>query len=197
MTEQQPDSQTDTARILLEIFEERGLESVRREEEVDYKAQKEMEKTNGLMRFSIYIAFFLTPIVFYLIGTLILDMGVITDRVEEMAHDTTKMRGNFDQVTQLIGAMDNSVLQISHSIEVIPPMAERVGGMDNDVHLMVGAMNGITQNIQQVDVLMSAMDYDMAQMNGAFGRLNLNVFRMGHDVHTLSNPMRMIPFFSR
>jgi methyl-accepting chemotaxis protein len=173
------------------------LESVRREEEVDYKAQKEMEKTNGLMRFSIYIAFFLTPIVFYLIGTLILDMGVITDRVEEMAHDTTKMRGNFDQVTQLIGAMDNSVLQISHSIEVIPPMAERVGGMDNDVHLMVGAMNGITQNIQQVDVLMSAMDYDMAQMNGAFGRLNLNVFRMGHDVHTLSNPMRMIPFFSR
>jgi hypothetical protein len=197
LTEQQPDSQTDTARILLEIFEERGLESVRREEEVDYKAQKEMEKTNGLMRFSIYIAFFLTPIVFYLIGTLILDMGVITDRVEEMAHDTTKMRGNFDQVTQLIGAMDNSVLQISHSIEVIPPMAERVGGMDNDVHLMVGAMNGITQNIQQVDVLMSAMDYDMAQMNGAFGRLNLNVFRMGHDVHTLSNPMRMIPFFSR
>ena len=197
MTEQQPDSQTDTARILLKIFEERGLESVRREEEVDYKAQKEMEKTNGLMRFSIYIAFVLTPIVFYLIGTLILDMGVITDRVEEMAHDTTKMRGNFDQVTQLIGAMDNSVLQISHSIEVIPPMAERVGGMDNDVHLMVGAMNGITQNIQQVDVLMSAMDYDMAQMNGAFGRLNLNVFRMGHDVHTLSNPMRMIPFFSR
>ena len=197
MTEQQPDSQTDTARILLKIFEERGLESVRREEEVDYKAQKEMEKTNGLMRFSIYIAFVLTPIVFYLIGTLILDMGVITDRVEEMAHDTTKMRGNFDQVTQLIGAMDNSVLQISRSIEVIPPMAKRVGGMDNDVHLMVGAMNGITQNIQQVDVLMSAMDYDMAQMNGAFGRLNLNVFRMGHDVHTLSNPMRMIPFFGR
>jgi len=197
LTEQQPDSQTDTVRILLKIFEERALESVGHEEEIDYKAQKEMEKTNGRVRFLIYIAFFLTPIVFYLIGTLILEMGVITDRVEETAHDTTKMRGNFAQVTELIGAMDNSVLEISRNMEVIPPMAGRVRGMDNDVHAMVGAMNGITQNIQQVDAVMITMDSGMAQMNGAFSHLDLNVFRMGRDVLTLSNPMRMIPFFSR
>lgn len=197
MTDQQPDAEEDAVRILLRVFEERASESVRHEEEIDYKAQQEMEKTSRLMRVSIYIAFILTPIVFYLIGTLVLDMDDITDRVSEMAHDVTKMRRDFDQVSMLVGTMDDSVVKISRNIEVLTPMAGRVRGMHGDLHLMVDAMNGITQDVRQVDTLMTAMDYDMAQMNGVFGNLNLNVLRMGRDVHTLSNPMRMIPFIGR
>lgn len=197
MTDQQADSEDDAVRILLRVFEERASESVRHEEEIDYKAQQEMEKTSRLIRVSAYIAFLLTPIVFYLIGTLIRDMGVITNRVSEMAHDVTSMRRDFDQVSMLVGSMDDSVVEISRNIEVITPMAGRVRGMHGDLHLMVGAMNGITRDVRQVDALMTAMDYDMAQMNGVFSHLNLNVLRMGRDVHTLSNPMRMIPFLGR
>lgn len=197
MTEQQPPPEPDAVTILLNVFKDRMTDSVKSEEDMDYKAQQAMHKTHKITHFSLYAAFILTPVIFYLIGTLVLDMSTITNRMEVMAADVAAMKSDFDQVSAVMTAIDTSVVNMSRNIAVIPDMDTQVAGMNQDFTLMVGAMGGITPDVNLIDRLLSGMDYDMAQMNNLFGHLNHNVFFMGRDVNTLSSPMRMMPFFGR
>ena len=86
MADQPVNPAPDAAAILLKIFEERMTDSVKTEEEMDYKAQQAGQKTHKITQFAMYSAF-TPPVIFYLIGTLVLDMGVITDRMSVMAED--------------------------------------------------------------------------------------------------------------
>ena len=137
----------------------------------------------------------LTPVVFFLIGSLVLSMGVITDRMGVMAENVAGMRGNFDETTARMDDIDRSVAHMTHNVAFIPGMERDMLRMRHDFSDMTGTMNGLSPNMQQIDQTLAGMDFDMAQMNNVFGHLNLNVFSMGRDVNTMSTPMRMFPFF--
>jgi len=197
MTEQSEPGEQDTATLLLKVFEERMTESVATEEEMDYRAQQSAQQTQKITKISLYVAFIFTPVIFYLIGTLVLAMGTITDRMKMMAEDVGSMKHDFDQVSALMKGMDASVVNMSNNIKVIPEMATQVAGMNGNFTEMVGAMQRITPEVGNIDHLLGGMDKNMDHMNGLFGHMNRNVLFMSRDVNTLSSPMRMIPFFGR
>lgn len=164
---------------------------------MDYTARQAMKKTHKITLFGLYTAFILTPVMFFLIGTLLLDMGTITNRMAVMADDVAAMKRDFDQVSTVMTSIDKSVVNMSNNIAVIPVMDEQLVGINRNFTLMTGAMGEVTQDVTEIDRLLGRMDYDMAHMNNLFSYMNHNVLFMGRDVNTLSSPMRMMPFFER
>ena len=63
MNEEENSHEPDAATVLLRVFEERILQSVRDEEKIDYDAQKALQKTQRITQISLYTAIFLTPII--------------------------------------------------------------------------------------------------------------------------------------
>jgi hypothetical protein len=179
----------------LKILEGRMEEAVRREEDVDFEGQRAAKVTQVISQMAVYASFFLTPVIFYLIFSLILSMGVITDRMQVMADKVGGMRGNFDDVAQRMAAIDVSVTHMEGNVAHMPGMEKRMHQMRGDFDQMTETMNGIAPNMRDIDWTLGGMGRDMAQMNQVFGHLNLSVFSMGHDVNTMSGPMRMLPFF--
>lgn len=196
----QTESSLDSASIalMLKVFEERGKQSVKDEEDMDFHAQQEMEKTQRIRRFSLYLAFGLTPLICILIATLVFDMGKITNNMQKMQGNISQMQNDFEHVTTLVGNMDSSVSQISQKMAVMPQMHTDVAGMEGNFQQMTTAMRGITPNVGEINRLLAYMERDMAQMDALFGHLNYSVLFMGKNVDTLSGPMKVMkPFFGR
>jgi hypothetical protein len=189
--------ESDAATVLLRVFEERTRQSVLEEEKIDFDAQRVWQRTNRITLTSVVSAIALTPFIFYLIGTLMSDMGTISEQMGIMRDDVAAIKTDFDEVAVLMSGMDNAVSNMTHSIEVVPLMSTEAAGMNNNFSLMVGAMNGITPNVSEIDRLLAVMDYDMAHMSNLFDHINRHVLFMGRDVNTMSGPMRMMPFFGR
>jgi hypothetical protein len=194
-TETSQDSSESPVAYALQILEERLEEAVRREEDVDFEGQRTARVTQMISQGALYVSFLLAPVVFYLIFSLILSMGVITDRMEVMKNQVVGMRGNFDQVTERMAAIDQSVGHMTGNVAEMPGMEQHMQQMRGDFAVMTRAMEGIAPDMQVIDQTLARMDVDVAQMNNVFGHLNLNVFSMGRDVNTMSSPMRMLPFF--
>jgi hypothetical protein len=187
----------DAQLLIFRIIEERLRETVQREEEIDYQSAKDNRYTQLIGRGALLVVLLLTPPVFYLIWSLVLSMGTITDRMEAMRTDVTGMRGNFDEVSMRVAQLDASVASMSGNISVLPPMEARVADMRRDYDQITGAMGTISPNLSTIDNTLFVMDQNMARMNYVFGFLNRDVFRMQRNVNQMSSPMRMIPFFGQ
>lgn len=179
------------------IIEERLEDLLKREEDVDFRGVRDSQRTNLIGRISIVLVMILTPPVFYLIWTLVGDMGIITERMDYMKVQVADMRTDFDEVAMRMTEIDTSVSNMSNNIAVIPPMELRLHGMRGDVDTIAAAMGGIAPNVTTIDHTLGIMDQDMAQMSYVFGFLNRDVFSMTRHVNQMSSPMRMIPFFGR
>jgi hypothetical protein len=190
-----PDPPSAPVLRALGILEARLVAAVGPEEDLDYHAQRTARATQLISYGALGIAMLLTPVIFYLIGSLVLSMGVITDRMGVMSENVAGMRGNFDETTARMGDIDRSVAHMTQNVAYIPGMERDMLRMRHDFSAMTETMSGLSPNMQQIDLTLAGMDYDMAQMNTVFGHLNLNVFSMGRDVNTMSGPMRMFPFF--
>jgi hypothetical protein len=190
-----PDPSAAPVLRALGILEARLMAAVGPEEDLDYQGQRTARTTQVISQIAFGIAMLLTPVVFFLIGSLVLSMGVITDRMGVMAENVAGMRGNFDETTARMDDIDRSVAHMTHNVAFIPGMERDMLRMRHDFSAMTGTMNGLSPNMQQIDQALAGMDFDMAQMNNVFGHLNLNVFSMGRDVNTMSTPLRMFPFF--
>jgi hypothetical protein len=189
---------SDDAQLLtFKIIEERLRETVQREEEIDYKSAKDNLRTQQIGRGALLVVLALTPPVFYLIWSLVLSMGIITDRMQAMRDDVSGMRTNFDEVSVRVAQIDDSVGNMSGNISVLPPMEERVAGMRRDYDQITGAMGTISPNVSTIDNTLFVMDQNMARMNYFFGFINRDVFRMQRNVNQMSSPMRMIPFIGQ
>ncbi|MGV6809615.1 MAG: hypothetical protein ACWA5U_07040 [bacterium] len=179
----------------LEIFKQRANEAVKADEDMDYKAQKSMQHAEWIRHIAFAIALLLTPIIFYLIMALVLDMGKITERMGSMQSDIATMNNDFSKVSSLMNEMDQSIMQMNNHVKVIPPMGQNVKGMETEFGQMVTAMQTIQPNVHQINGFLSIMYQDMSQMNQQFSYLNYNVYQMQDDVDTMSAPMRLIPSF--
>ena len=179
----------------LSVLEGRLAAAVRREEDLDYQGQRTARTTQIISHTALGLAMLLTPVVFYLIGSLVLSMGVITDRMGVMSENVAGMRGNFDETTARMGDIDTSVAHMAGNVAYIPGMERDMLRMRHNFADMTATMDVLAPNMQQIDQTLAGMDFDVAQMNNVFGHLNLNVFSMGRDVNTMSSPMRMFPFF--
>ncbi len=195
MTVQTPASEEDPTLLIFRIIQDRLRASVAREEEIDYRRVQDIRRTFWVARTSLFIVMVLSLPVFYLIWTLVGAMGTITERMEQMQVQVSTMRRDFDEVSQLIRTIEGSVAQMRQHIAVIPPMERRLFRMREDFDVMAVAMNqGITPHVVTIDQILAAMEINMAQMNQAFGVVNLHVFRMQKEVNTMSSPLRMMPF---
>ena len=199
MTDETTNHESDDASSLLifRIIKQRLEEMVEREEETDYRGVRDSRRTFLISRTALIVSLLLTPPVFYLIWTLVGDMGIITERMEHMKAQVTNMRQDFDDVALRVSSIDGSVSEMSRNIAVIPPMDQRLLGMRDDFDTMTVAMGEITPNVTTIDQILGIMDRDMAQMNHAFGFVNRDVFHMRHNVNKMSSPMRMFPFFGQ
>lgn len=192
------DEPSGAAQLLtFRIIEQRLRETVQREEEIDYKSAKDNQRTHLIGRISLFGTLLLTPPVFYLIWTLVISMGVITDRMSVMKENIGQMRVNFDDVALHVASIEHSVANMRDNIQVIPPMEQRVRGMRQDYDVITSAMGSIAPNVSTIDKTLVVMDQDMARMNYVFGFLNRDVFMMRRNVNQMSSPMRMIPFFGQ
>ncbi len=199
MTDETSNDESGDASTLLifRTIKQRLEEAVARDEDIDFRGVRDSSRTQLIGRSALLGVLLLTPPVFYLIWTLVEDMGTITDRMEHMRVQVAGMRQDFDEVARRMTSIDAAVTQMSHSIAVIPPMEQRLTGMRGDFNVMTAAMGGITPNVTTIDRILGVMDRDMAEMNHAFGSVNRDVFHMRHNVNQMSSPMRMIPFFGR
>lgn len=179
----------------LEIFKERANDAVKADEEIDYRAQKSMQHAEWIRHISFAFSLLLTPIVFYLIMSLVLDMGKITERMASMKDDISTMNDDFSNVSSLMEQMDQSINHMNQNVTVIPPMYQYVNTMEQDFGQMLTAMQTIQPNVHHINGFLSVMYQDMYQMNQQFSYLNYNVYRMQDDVDNMSAPMRMIPSF--
>jgi archaellum component FlaC len=179
------------------IIEERLQQAVQREEETDYQSSRANRRTQSIGRLSLLVVVLLTPPVFYLIWTLVVAMGVITDRMGAMHAEVGAMETRFDEVAVRMKRINGAVASMSQNIAVIPPMEERLLGMRQDMGRISGSMDGIAPNVHGVDQVLGGMDQNLLQMNHAFGILTRDVFRMRKNVNQMSSPMRMIPFLGQ
>ncbi len=187
----------DSSLLIFRIIEQRLSEAVTREEDIDFRGVRDSRHTFLIGRTALIITMLLAPPVFYLIWTLVGDMGLITERMEHMKVQVAEMRQDFDEVALRMDRIDGAVSKMSRSIAVIPPMEQRLAGMRGDFDVMTEAMGGITPNVTNIDKILGVMDRDMAEMNTAFGFVNRDVFQMRHNVNQMSSPMRMFPFFGQ
>jgi archaellum component FlaC len=139
----------------------------------------------------------LTPPVFYLIWTLVMSMGVITERMQVMHAQVDQMEQRFDEVAVRMKRINGSVSNMSRNISVIPPLEQRMLGMREDMGVISGSMEGIAPNVHAIDQILGGMDHNLARIDYVFGFLNRDVFRMRNDVNQMSSPMRMVPFFGQ
>jgi hypothetical protein len=197
MTADEEDSTNDAQILMFKIIEKRLKETVQHEEERDYQGTKDNRRTQLIGRGSLLIVLLLTPPVFFLIWSLVLSMGIITDRMQAMRDDVSGMRANFDEVSVRVAQIDASVANMSGNISVLPPMQERVAGMRRDYDQITAAMGTISPNVGTIDGTLLTMDQNMARMNYVFGFINRDVFRMQRSVNQMSSPMRMMPFFGQ
>lgn len=199
MSDEISNGESDDAPSLLifRIIKRRLEESVVREEDIDFRGVRDSSRTQRIGHVSLLGTMLLALPVFYLIWTLVGDMGIITDRMEYMKVQVAEMRQDFDEVALRMASIDAAVSNMSSSISVIPPMEQRLAGMRGDFNVMTAAMGGITPNVSTIDQILGVMDQDMAQMNHSFGFVNRDVFHMRHNVNKMSSPMRMFPFFGR
>lgn len=196
----QATSEDSGASVHLEVFriiDERLEEAVRREEETDYRSAKANRVTQTVGRLSMIVVALLTPPVFYLIWTLVMSMGVITDRMEVMHAQVDQMETRFDEVAVRMTRINSAVSNMSQNIAVIPPLEQRMLSMRDDMGLISGSMDGIAPNVRVIDQILGGMDQNLARIDYVFGFLNRDVFRMRKDVNQMSSPMRMIPFFGQ
>ncbi len=199
MTDETSNNESADASSLLifRIMKQRLEEAVARDEDIDFRGVRDSNRTQLIGRFALLGGVLLTPPVFYLIWTLVGDMGIITERMEHMKVQVAEMRQDFDEVALHIANIDDAVLGMSSSIAVIPPMDRRLVNMLGNFSDMTAAMGGITPNVSTIDRILGVMNRDMAEMDNAFGVVNRDVFRMRHNVNQMSSPMRMIPFFGQ
>lgn len=179
------------------IIDERLQDAVRREEDTDYRSAKANRRTQTIGRISLAAVGLLTLPVFYLIWTLVVAMGVITDRMGSMHEEVGLMEQNFDEVAVRIHHINTAVGNMTHNIAVIEPMEQRLLSMRSDVDAISSSMGGIAPNVHVIDGILAGMDQDLVQMNQVFGFLNRDVFRMRQNVNQMSSPMRMMPFFGQ
>jgi hypothetical protein len=179
------------------IIDERLQEAVRREEETDYRSSKANRVTQTIGRLSMIAIALLTPPVFYLIWTLVMSMGVITERMQVMHAQVDQMEQRFDEVAVRMKRINGSVSNMSRNISVIPPLEQRMLGMREDMGVISGSMEGIAPNVHAIDQILGGMDHNLARIDYVFGFLNRDVFRMRNDVNQMSSPMRMVPFFGQ
>ena len=185
----------DPSLLIFRIIQERLQAAVARGEEIDYRRVQDSRRTFRIARISLAAVMVLSLPVFYLIWTLVGAMGTITERMEQMKVQVATMRRDFDEVSQLIQSIEGSVANMRQNIAVIPPMEKRLFQMREDFDVMAVSMNqGITPHVVSIDEILAVMEPNMAQMNQAFGLVNLDVFRMRKDVNTMSSPLRMMPF---
>lgn len=188
---------SDATTLLLRVFEERIAESVRADETMDFDAQKVMLRTQRISRIAQGVAFIMTPVIFYLIGSLVLDMGTITDRMGQMSTHVSTMDNDFKEVSALMHAMDASVVNMSNNISVIPAINTQIAAMDTNFSQMTVSMQGIAPSVGEINRMLSIMEQDMAQMDALFGHLNYSMLFMGRNVNTMSRPMRWMPSFMK
>lgn len=194
ITDKESEAYSSTA-LILQVFEERTAESVQNDEEMDYEAQNAMISTQRISRIALIVSSLLSIAVFYLIGTLVLSMGKITERMQVMTENVAFMDEDFNEVSNLMRKLDSSVIHMSSNISGIPVLGTHVTLIDENFVQMVGAMNGIRPGVGEIDQLLSVMERDMKQMNSVFDQLNYTVGFMARDVNTLSAPIRMMPPF--
>ncbi len=193
-------SDDEAASAQLEVFriiDERLQDAVRREEDTDYRSNRANQRTQLIGRLSLLTVLLLTPPVFYLIWTLVLAMGVITDRMGVMYGEVDGMRVDLGDVAARMVEINGSVARMSENIAVLPPMEERLGGMRADLGSMSGAMSTIAPNVHAIDQTLGGMQQNMGRMDAVMGFLNQDMFRMRHNVNQMSSPMRMMPFFGQ
>ena len=185
----------DSSLLIFRIIQARLQASVAQEEEIDYCRVQASRRTFWISRISLAVVMVLSLPVFYLIWTLVDAMGTITVRMEQMKVQVATMRRDFDEVSQLIQTIEGAVANMRQNIAVIPPMEKRLFQMREDFDVMAVAMNrSITPHVVSIDQILAVMEANMAQMNQAFGFVNLDVFRMRKNVNTMSSPLRMMPF---
>ena len=195
---QEPENQCTPSLTVVRVIESRLKEFVGREEKTDYQGVRDSQRTFLIGRVSLILSGLLTLPVAYLIFTLVRDMGKVTRHMDQMNTEVVTMRRHFDEVARIVGQLDTSMLNMSRAIAVLPPMERRLAGMRGDFDIITAAMNGgITPNVTTIDDILGVMDRDMAEMNQAFGFVNRDVFFMRHNVHQMSSPLRMMPFFGR
>ena len=194
-TETLPDPEPSPVMHALRVLEGRLAEAVQREEETDFQGQRAARTTQVISQIAQVSLIVLTPIIFYLIFSLILAMGIITDRMGAMAVKVAGMRVSFDETTERMDGIDRSVVHMTGNVGHIPGMEQDMQRMRRDFAAMTETMNALAPNMQVIDQILAGMDFDVAQMNQVFGHVNSNVFSIGKDVNTMSTPMRMFPFF--
>ena len=200
MTDQATTEDPSGSSPQLEVFriiDERLQEAVQREEDTDYRSAKANRRTQTIGRISLAAVGLLTLPVFYLIWTLVVSMGVITDRMGAMHGQVGQMEQSFDEVAVRIQHINTAVGNMANNIAVIEPMEQRLLVMRDDIDSISASMGGIAPNVHAIDGILGGMDQNLVQMNHVFGFLNRDVFRMRQNVNQMSSPMRMMPFFGQ
>lgn len=192
-----PDDALSAQLEVFRIIDERLQDAVRREEDTDYRSYRANQRTQLIGRISLFTILLLTPPVFYLIWTLVLAMGVITDRMEVMQGEVDGMAQDLTEVASRMVEINGSVARMTENIAVLPPMEQRLGGMRADLGSMAGGMSTIAPNVHAIDQTLGGMQQNMGRMDQVMGFLNQDMFRMRHNVNQMSSPMRMMPFFGQ
>jgi prophage DNA circulation protein len=152
------------------------------------------EKTNMIIRSSLFAAMLLTPFLFYMIFTLTLDMTQISSVMRDMDAHMAGMSGHFDTVASSTNAMRGQVIGMSESIAVLPQIDGTVFGMQEPLGNMTDTMQQLRDSMQGMDDDMRFITHNVSGMNDAFSQMNRSVFSMQNDIGTLSRPAQMMPF---
>jgi hypothetical protein len=191
------DSALSTQLEVFRIIEGRLQEAVRREEDVDYRSARANQRTQLIGRLSLFTVLLLTPPVFYLIWTLVIAMGIITDRMGAMHGEVGGMTEDLAEVSARMVQINGSVARMTEHIAVLPPMEQRLRAMRGDLGAMTGSMSTIAPDVGAIDQTLAGMQHNMGRMDEVMGFLSQDMFRMRHNVNQMSSPMRMIPFFGQ
>ncbi|WPL11136.1 hypothetical protein Thiosp_00864 [Thiorhodovibrio litoralis] len=181
----------------LSIINERLEQTVKQEEDVDFRHSQSNQRTQLIGRVASIIMLVLTPPVFYLIWTLVGAMGVITERMGNMYGEIDAMQEDFSQVALHVSTIDTAVGRMRDHMSVMPPLEIKLRQMRGDIDLITGAMGDISPNVSGIGETVGGIDHNMIEMNQAFGLLNRDMFIMRRNVNQMSSPMRMMPFFGQ
>jgi hypothetical protein len=179
------------------IINGRLAQTVKDEEDVDYRHSQCNQRTQLIGRVSTILMLLLTPPVFYLIWTLVGAMGVITERMGNMYGEIHAMTEDFHEVSARVASIDSAVGQMRNHMGVMPPMDLKLRHMHEDIDLITGAMGDIAPDVGGIGQIIGGIDQHMGEMNQAFSVINRDMFFMRKNVNQMSSPMRMMPFFGQ
>ena len=151
-------------------------------------------RTTQIIRFGMFGLSVLGLALFYLIFILTKDFSSITDEMELMSVNLTRMEGYFASVATDITSIRQTVHVLNDNMMVMPVISRTVSGMD-------ASLSALSSNLQTISGQMDTMNNNMASVNGnlqiinrQIGEMNLVIGHMAGNVNQISRPMKMFPF---